>query len=270
MTILDQIVKTKRSEVAAAKCARPIAELRRIVDITAQPRDFFVAVTQQPQRTVNLIAEIKKASPSAGIIVTDFDPVTIAKKYYENGASALSVLTDETYFQGHQDFIALVKQAVDLPVLRKEFIIDEYQVVESRAAGADAILLISEILSLDEIQRLHATARSLDMTVLIEGHSANKLLAVLERLGAPLGNGYLLGINNRDLHAQKTDVNRTVQIAETLPPTTPFVSESGLKTRDDVGTVANAGACAILVGESILRSNDIGDKIRELLGNSEQ
>jgi indole-3-glycerol phosphate synthase len=266
MTILDTIVKTKRQEVAAAKEARPVAELRSAIETAAPPRDFLAAVTGPPTRTVNLIAEVKKASPSAGVIMADFDPVAIAKTYAENGASALSVLTDETYFSGRLDYIDPIKQAVDLPVLRKEFIIDDYQVVESRAARADAILLISEILTLDEVHQFHATARELGMAVLVEGHSAENLLAVIERLGPPTDNGYLLGINNRNLHVQKTDVNTTVEIASVLPPGTPFVSESGLHTREDVEVVARAGACAILVGESLLRSDDIGEKVRALLG----
>lgn len=266
MTILDQIVKTKRAEVAAAMVTRPLAELHRAIETTPPPRDFLAAVTKKPAGTVNLIAEVKKASPSAGLIVPNFDPVAIARVYAQNGASALSVLTDETYFSGRLDHIDRIKQVVDLPVLRKEFIIDQYQVIESRAAGADAILLISEILSLDEVERFHAAARRYGMAVLIEGHSASNLLAVIERMGAPADNGYLLGINNRNLHAQTTDVNKTVQIAQALPPDTLLVSESGLCTREDVEVVANAGACAVLVGESLLRSGDVGAQVRALLG----
>jgi indole-3-glycerol phosphate synthase len=265
MTILDTIVKTKRQEVAAAKEVRPVTELQSAIETAAPLRDFLAAVTGPPARTVNLIAEVKKASPSAGVIVADFDPVAIAKTYAESGASALSVLTDKTYFSGHLDYIAPIKQAVDLPVLRKEFMIDEYQVVESRAAGADAILLISEILTLDEMHHFHAIARELGMAVLVEGHSAENLLAVIELLGPPMDNGYVLGSNNRNLHVQETDVNTTVEIAKALPAGTPIVSESGLHTRGDVETVAQAGACAILVGESLLRSDDIGEKVRALL-----
>jgi len=267
MTILDQIVNTKRQEVATALQRRPVDELHRVMESIAPPRDFLEAVTGQGERTVHLIAEVKKSSPSAGVIVADFDPVAIAKVYAASGASALSVLTDETYFQGHIDYIGRIKGAVSLPVLRKEFIIDEYQVYESRAAGADAILLISEILTLDEISRFYAIARRLGMTVLIEGHSAPALTAVLDRLAPPQDHGYLIGINNRDLKAQATDVRTTVEIARALPPGTKFVSESGLHTRRDVETVAGAGACAILVGESLLKSSDIAAKMRTLVGH---
>jgi indole-3-glycerol phosphate synthase len=263
---LDQIVRTKRSEVEAAKRSRPLTDLHDTIGATAPPRDFLATVTEKPTWRVNLIAEVKKASPSAGVIVPNFDPVAIARNYAQSGASALSVLTDETYFSGRLAHISQIKQVVDLPVLRKEFIIDEYQIVESRAAGADAILLISEILSPDEIQRFHAAALQLELAVLIEGHSAESLIAVVERLGPPGGNRYLLGINNRDLHAQQTDVGTTVRIARALPAGTPFVSESGLHTRQDVETVASAGACAILVGESLLRARNIGKMIRTLLG----
>ncbi|MEK7731551.1 MAG: indole-3-glycerol phosphate synthase TrpC, partial [Planctomycetota bacterium] len=179
MTILDRILDTKREEVAQAKQRRPMAELQTAIVRAAPPRDFYTAVTARSPSGVRLIAEIKKASPSAGLIVADFDPVAIARTYAIHGAGALSVLTDQTYFQGRLDYIELVKQAVALPVLRKDFIIDEYQVYESRAAGADAILLIAAALpDFTSRWRLCETAHNFGMSVLLEVHSEEELQAV--------------------------------------------------------------------------------------------
>ena len=266
MTILEKIVETKRQEVNAAKKRRPLAELMADLNRVAPPRDFFGAVTARSPHGIALIAEIKKASPSAGVIVGDFDPVQIAKSYCDHGAAALSVLTDETYFQGRLAFIEQVKQAVPLPALRKDFIIDEYQVYESRAADADAVLLITEVLGADGVAGLFPVARELGMTTLVETHSEESLESVLDRLGPPGRGSYILGINNRDLAIQQTDVSTTSRLARLLPQGCPFVAESGIATHDDVLTVRGAGACAILVGESLLRAGDIGAQIGTLFG----
>jgi len=268
MNILQQIIKTKQAELAQTRRARPIGEVERRAHDAVPPRDFFAAVTRSSGEGVRLIAEIKKASPSAGVIVSAFDPTAIARTYYACGAAALSVLTDETYFQGRLEFIKDVKIATPLPVLRKDFIVDAYQVYESRAAGADAVLLIAEAIEPERVGELAPLVRQLGMTPLVEVHSKPNLMGVLEMLGPPGEGRYLLGINNRDLSLQETNRSTTVRLSKLLPPGSPFISESGLSTREDVVAVQKAGACAILVGESLLRAKNRERKIRELLGRS--
>ena len=266
MTILDRIVQTKREEVTLARKCRPLAELQANLARLDPPRDFHGAVTAPSPHGIQLIAEIKKASPSAGLIVADFDPVAIARAYHRHGAAALSVLTDETYFQGRLDFIDVVKRAVPLPVLRKDFIIDEYQLYEARVAGADAVLLIAEVLGADRVAELAAITRRLEMTALVEVHSAENLQAVLDTVGPPNPNAYILGINNRDLTLQRTDLNTTIRLAGLLPHAAPFVAESGIGTREDVRKIQRAGARAMLVGESLLRAASIETQINILMG----
>ncbi len=265
-TILDTIVETKHRELAVRTAGRPQAELQEQVQRVEPPRDFFGAVATDSPHGIRLIAEVKKASPSAGEIVEHFDPVEIASTYYANGADAISVLTDETYFQGRLEFIPQIKTVVPVPVLRKDFLVDEYQVWESRAHEADAILLIAEILESDALVRLRDVAAELRMTTLVEVHAAENLGRVIDVLGLPDRNRYILAINNRDLAVQKTDLRTTERLASLLPVGTPFVAESGIGTRNDVLTIQRAGANAMLVGESILRSPNHGGKIRELLG----
>ncbi len=266
MTILDRILASKRKELAGAKERRPLASLRAAIERVDPPRDFCGAVSTPSTYGVQLIAEIKKASPSAGLIVADFDPARIARAYDDHGAAAISVLTDETYFQGRLEFIQVVKEAVPLPVLRKDFLIDEYQVFESRAAGADAVLLIAEVLGAARAAELARVAGHLELAVLVEVHTEEHLSALLDALGPPGPDRYLLGINNRDLTAQRTDLATMERLAAHLPAGTPFVAESGLATREDVLQAQRAGACAILVGESLLRADDIGSQIDTLLG----
>ncbi len=264
MTILDRIVETKREEVAIAKTNRPVSELCATADRAERPRDFAGGVSAGGAPGVRLIAELKQRSPSAGLIVPDFDPAAIAAIYAKSGAAALSVLTDATYFGGRLETINLVKEAVALPVLRKDFFVDEYQIVEARAAGADAILLIAEVLDAGTIDEFTEQATEWGMSVLVEVHSEDTLRSVLDVLGPP-GTQYLLGINNRDLTAQKNDLSTMARLAKLLPSGTRFVAESGIADRDDVRAAADAGACGILVGESLLRSADIGAKIDSLL-----
>jgi indole-3-glycerol phosphate synthase len=262
---LERIIQTKRAEVAESRRLRPTAALEATIAEIEPPRDFAAAV--MGGGGIRLIAEVKQASPSAGLIVPTFDPVAIARTYARCGAAALSVLTDATYFRGDLTHVGLVRAAVPLPVLRKDFLIDSYQVLESRAAGADAVLLIAEALPVAAIVEMAGVARTMQMSVLVEVHSETNLDAVLTALGAPGDGGYLLGINNRDLTAQRTDLATTLKLAAKLPPGTPFVAESGLATRADVETVVRAGARAILVGESLLRAEDLAGKISELLGS---
>src|SRR5438270_1100942 len=272
-TILDQIIQTKREEIAQRRQVRPVEALKEEIAALGRPRNFFYAATRRPPgplagnvaKPLNLIAEIKKASPSAGVIRTDFDPVEIARAYAAAGADCLSVLTDEKYFQGHLDYVHAVRDAVKLPVLRKDFIVDPYQVFESRAAGADALLLIAECLEMSELIDLQILATELHMTVLIEVHDMDNLIRVRDRvIGFPHKSYSLQGINNRNLRTFKTDLGTTLRMAELVEDRSVLVSESGITTFDDVKKLAAAGVSAVLVGESLMRSDDIGAKIKEL------
>lgn len=270
-TILDQIIQTKRQEVTERKGRRPIEALRDEIAALGRPRNFFGAVTHKRTgpgvRPLHLIAEVKKASPSAGVIRPDFDPVEIAKAYAAAGADCLSVLTDEKYFQGKLEYLHQVRDSVKLPVLRKDFIIDPYQVYESRAAGADALLLIAEALEMSQLIDLQILATELHMTVLIEVHDMDNLIRVRDRvIGFPHKSYSLLGINNRDLRTFKTDLGTTLRMAELVEDRSVLVSESGINTYDDIKKLAAAGVSAVLVGESLMRSPDVGAKVRELFG----
>jgi indole-3-glycerol phosphate synthase len=268
MSILDDIIAAKRAEVAERKTAAPLDRLTSAIAELPRPRNFFNAVTRPPRdgRPVNLIAEIKKASPSAGVIREDFDPLEIARQYADAGADALSVLTDAPFFQGRLDYIRQVREAVALPVLRKDFIIDPYQVYESAAAGADAILLIAECLRTNELIDLQILATELHLTTLIEVHDLDNLMRVRDGvIGVPMRSYSLIGINNRDLATFKTDLGTTLRMAELVEDRNVLVSESGIHTHADVIKLADAGVRAILVGESLMRSPDIAGKVRELM-----
>lgn len=261
--ILDAILETKRTEVARLRESEQ--QLRRRAAEAAPARNFYAALTRRPRRELNLIAEVKKASPSAGVIREDFDPVEIARRYEAGGADAVSVLTDEPYFQGRLDYLAAVREAVRLPVLRKDFIIDPLQVYESRAAGADAILLIAAALPTGHLADLMILAAELGMTTLVEVHGADELLRIRSMVGFPHPRRGLLGINNRDLTTFEVDIRTTARLAE-LAEGAPVISESGIRTRDDVRTLRRAGARGILVGETLMRSGDIPRAIEDLLG----
>jgi len=264
-TILEQIIETKKQEIAERSAKVSVAELKDRIAASPRPRNFFHAVTHKGNKPVNLIAEVKKASPSAGIIREDFDPVAIAKIYEANGADALSVLTDEKYFQGHLDYLKQVRAAVALPVLRKDFIVDPYQVYESRAAGADAILLIAECLETSQMIDLQILATEMNLTVLIEVHDLDNLMRVRDHvIGFPHKSYSLLGINNRDLRTFKTDLGNTLRMAELVEDRNVLVSESGINTYADIKRLADAGVQAVLVGESLMRADDIGAKIKLL------
>jgi len=266
-TILEQIIDTKREEVAERSAKESVNDLKARIAELPRPRNFFRAVTYRKKKPVNLIAEVKKASPSAGVIRADFDPIQIAHTYAANGADALSVLTDEKYFQGKLEYIHQIRDVVGLPVLRKDFIIDPWQIYESRAAGADAILLIAECLETSEMIDLQILATELNLTTLIEVHDLDNLMRVRDHvIGFPLPSYSLLGINNRDLRTFKTDLGNTLRLAELVPDRGVLVSESGINTRDDLVKLAGAGVSAVLVGESLMRSPDIGQKMREIFG----
>ena len=255
--ILSQIIERKRVEIAQARERRPESMLLEQLEAALPVRDFAAALRSAPD--IGLIAEVKKGSPSAGIIRPDFDPVQIALTYERHGANCLSVLTDEHFFLGHLDYLRAVRAAVGIPVMRKEFIIDRYQVLEARAAGADCILLIAECLDDCHLRDLYFYASELGMESLIELYDVENLDRILKLEPA------LIGINNRDLRSFVTDLDHTVRLARQVPSSTLLVSESGIKTRQDIDRVKAGGARAILVGETLMRAPDIGRAIDELL-----
>jgi indole-3-glycerol phosphate synthase len=262
--ILQQIVTDKRREVAEAKRREPQEALAERAAATPPPRNFFTAVTRDPN-PLHVIAEIKRASPSAGVIRPDFDPVAIARGYHAHGASAISCLTDEKYFQGSLGYLERIKQAVPLPVLRKDFIVDPYQVYEARAAGADAVLLIAECLGEAELIDLMILSVQLRLTVLVEVHDVENLLKVRPHIGFPHAGYCLLGINNRDLRTMTTDLSHTLRMLEYVEDPRILVSESGIRTHEDVRRLARAGVPAILVGEHLMKQPDPGRALRTLL-----
>lgn len=261
-SMLTKILMDKRIEVADRRDKESLEGLQARCKNLPPPRDFFGAL--QSGEGVALIAEVKKASPSKGVIREDFDPVAIAKIYAENGATCLSVLTDAPYFQGRLEFIQQIKAEVSIPILRKDFILDEWQVYESRVAGADAILLIVAGLTVESLQNLMKIATDLEMAVLVEVHNDDELSIALDS-GAKL-----IGINNRDLKTFHTDIETTTRLLQTMPPDADrlVVSESGIFTHEQVAGLYESGAKAILVGESLMREADIGAKVRELLGRT--
>jgi len=259
--ILKKIVVHKREEVAAAKAAAPTSELKsRIGDLEDVPRGFERHLREAAASDwTAIIAEVKKGSPSKGIIRADFDPLEIAEIYANNGATCLSVLTDAQFFMGHLRFLALIRETVSLPLLRKDFICDPYQIYEARAAGADAILLIAAMLDLNQLREFYAVARELHLDVLLEVHDE------AEMEGALLTDCTLIGVNNRNLRTFVTDLGTTGRLARMLPADRLLVAESGINSRADVERLQADGAGAFLVGESLMREEDIGAKLRELL-----
>jgi len=266
MSILDKIIADKRAEVELRKSQVSIEQFRKQISSLAKCRNFYKAVTKKSRGGLNVIAEVKKASPSAGIIREDFDPVAIALTYEECGADAISVLTDEKYFQGRLEYINQIRQVVDLPILRKDFIIDPWQVYESRAAGADAILLIAEVLKPAELMDLMILAAELTLTVLLEVHEADSLLAVRNLIGFPQKGYSVLGINNRNLTTMEVDLNTTNRLAGLLDNKDELVAESGIKTRSDVEKLKSIGVKAVLIGQVLCESTDIKEKFAELFG----
>jgi indole-3-glycerol phosphate synthase len=257
-SILDEIVESKRREVARDRRRMPLEELEAQAAEAPPVRDFRAAL--DGGGAISLIAEVKKASPSVKVIREDFEPVSIARAYQDHGAACLSVLTDVPYFQGHLSYLARIRASVAIPLLRKDFLIDEYQVVEARVAGADAVLLIAEILDDATMARLLERARELGMAALVEFHDPENLPRVLAA-GADL-----VGVNNRDLHTFTTDLERTLRVRDQIPDGVLLVSESGIHDREQVEKLQAAGVDAILVGESLMRAPDIGLAVEKLLG----
>jgi indole-3-glycerol phosphate synthase len=256
-TILDEIVETNRASLDARKRARPLAEVEALARAADPPRDFAgaLAVGRKPR----LIAEAKKASPSKGVLLSDFDPERLARRYEAGGAAALSVLTERHYFQGDLDHLTAARSATRLPCLRKDFLFDPYQVVEARAVGADAILLIAAILDDVLLAELRALADSLGMAALVEVHDEREVERTLE------ADARLIGINNRDLRTFRVSLQTTGRLRPLVPSDRLVVAESGIASPSDVRYLRDLGVDAMLVGESLVKAGDIAAKVRELL-----
>lgn len=259
MSILALIVNRKKERLAHAKTTNSVAHLKAVINTIPQPCNFENAL-RRSEGQIRLVAEIKKASPSKGLIRQDFDHKAIAAIYKENSVNAISVLTEEDFFQGRLEFLADVKTISLLPVLRKDFIFDEYQIYEARANNADAILLIAAILDQQQAEEYLHMAEELGLGVLFEVHDHRELEMAL-RINAPV-----IGINNRNLKTLQIDMNTTLELKKEIPSSIIIVSESGIRTRDDVLILEQAGIDAMLIGTSLMSSPDIGRKIGELRG----
>lgn len=258
-TILKSILKRKAEEVAESKVKRSLALLETHIAEQEDCRGFTAALAQQiAHKRPAVIAEIKKASPSKGLIREDFDPQSIASSYAENGATCLSVLTDVDFFQGSDLYMQQAKAACKLPVIRKDFMIDTYQIAESRALGADCVLLIVAALEKNQLQELAHAARSYNIDSLIEVHNHEELELALNL------NAELIGINNRDLHTFKTNLDTTINLLPEIPKEVSVVTESGILVREDIDEMLSNGVYGFLVGESFMRAKDPGAKLKEL------
>lgn len=265
MSFLDEILTHKRTEIARQQAAQPLAEVRLAAETARLPLDFVAALRHAPSRPA-LIAEIKRRSPSRGLLAVEFDPSRLARTYRENGAACISVLTDERFFGGSLADLRNVRgQVQDVPLLRKDFICDPYQIYQARAAGADAILLIVAALTPEALRDLHALARSLGMAALVEVHAEAELAAAL--MCSPA----LVGINNRDLRSFTVDLATTERLARQVPPDVCVVAESGIHGPDDLARLAAIprpgtvrGIDAVLVGEALVTAADVGAKVRSL------
>lgn len=259
MSILDEIVEYKKSEVTHKKEQLPLSKILSGIDKLPQTRDFSSAVGSSGK--LHLIAEIKKSSPSAGEITKNFDVKNIAKQYEQAAADAISVLTDIKYFQGDILYIDIVKQTTSLPVLRKDFIIDEYQIYESRYFGADAILLIAAVLDKEKIQSFLKIASGLKLSVITEVHKEEELETALETEAG------IIGINNRNLSDLSVDINTTLKLRPKIPAGKVIISESGIKNKNDIEKLRNCGVNAVLIGEHFMKSENIKESIAELFNN---
>ena len=258
--ILDEICEHKRAEVAEAKRATPLSELSDRLERVGEPRDFRQALRKPG---VSLIAEVKRASPSKGVMLEDADAIALASLYERCGADAISVLTDEKFFKGTLSDLTSVHRTVEVPCIRKEFIIDPYQIYEARAAAADAILLIVRILSDEELVEYRELAETLGMEALVETHNAEEVERALA------ADAKIIGVNNRDLATFEVDFRNTLELKKMIPGGKVLVSESGIHTREHVRALEAGGVDAILVGEAFVTSNDIAAKMGELMGRNE-
>ncbi|MCK6456283.1 MAG: indole-3-glycerol phosphate synthase TrpC [Phycisphaerae bacterium] len=268
--ILERIVEHKREELHAARRTSGFAEIAAAARAAPAPRDFFAAVTaRQPHRGVRVIAEFKRRSPSAGPLRTDGDASEIAKTYAACGAAALSVLTDAKFFGARDGDVARVRAACELPILRKDFLIEEYQVAEARVLGADAVLLIAAILTDEAMESLAVSATRFGLACLVEVHNEHELERAARVVPPATGDRWLLGINNRDLRSQTIDLSTTARLAARAPQNVPIIAESGIRTRADVESLAAAGATAVLIGETLLRAADIRQAFAKLFSPGE-
>lgn len=260
--ILEKIIAVKREEIAAAQKRVPLAAMRADAESRVLTRDFVGALRAKIAAGQSaVIAEIKKASPSKGVLRAEFEPADIAQSYAENGAACLSVLTDRQFFQGQVDYLKQARASCLLPVLRKDFMVDAYQIYESRAMGADAILLIAACLDDAQMKDLEAVARSLDMAVLVEVHNAAELARAL-LLKTPL-----VGINNRNLHTFEVSLETTLALRKEVPQDRLLITESGILTREDVKKMKDANVNAFLVGEAFMRADDPGTALAALFAS---
>ncbi|MBI5826368.1 MAG: indole-3-glycerol phosphate synthase TrpC [Deltaproteobacteria bacterium] len=260
--ILDDIVKSKKEEVARLKIYKDLEGLKeRISRDFRPPRDLEAALAYRSgPKYIRIIAEVKKASPSKGVIREAFMPNDIARIYQANGAAAVSIVTEEKYFQGRLDYLTTIKHNLKIPVLRKDFIFDEYQVYESRAACADAILLIAAILGKEALKGLLELTENLGMSALVEVHDEKDLEAAL------VAGAKIIGVNNRDLKTFETDIGTTRRLVPLVPKDRILVSESGINTLEDILSLRQDGVDAFLIGEALMREEDIGKKLKELRG----
>lgn len=260
MTILDEILVKTQATIQRDRERVDAQQLLETIDTLPACRDFHAALAAGDE--VQLIAEVKRASPSAGLIREDFDPARIAAAYQRGGAACISVLTDEPFFQGSLEYLRTVRQSVDLPILRKDFIVDEYQLLQARAAGADCVLLIAECLTPEQLIRLDKRATALGLQTLIELYDPENLQAVLAT------ETQLVGVNNRDLRTFHTDLEHTIRVAKEIPEDRLIVGESGIRTHEDVLRLQAGGVKAVLVGESLMRHPDISEATGRLLNHT--
>ena len=257
--ILDEIIRYKRKELEVRKAEIPLKILTTAIWSLPLPLNFKDALLPAQDGRTRVIAEIKKASPSKGVIREDFDYLEIARIYEQNGASALSVLTDRNFFQGSIDYLSEIRHHVSIPLLRKDFVFDEYQIFEARGYGADAVLLIAAVLNEKELHDFVELAFNLGMAPLVEVHDEAELERTLKTKAE------LIGINNRNLQTFKTDLNTTVRLIDRIPDDKIVISESGINSIKDINLLKDAGVDAFLIGEALMRAADIGKKLRELL-----
>lgn len=258
--ILDAIIENKKIEVEMSKGHRSIESLISGIGNIRPPRDFYKAIDHGGQ--LRIIAEIKKASPSKGVLREDFDPVKIALGYAKSGASALSVLTDEKFFMGSLEYLRAIREAVDIPLLRKDFIIDPYQVYEARLYGADALLLIVSALGQDALRELLVLTHSLGMNAVVEVHDEEELAMALE------AGGRIIGINNRDLRTFEVDLNVSARLARLMPGRVIAIAESGISSGTDIKKLRAHGVHAFLIGETFMKAPDPGDELKNLISSS--
>jgi indole-3-glycerol phosphate synthase len=260
MSVLNEICEAKAAHVKERKTAMPLAALEEQIKTQAPPRGFINRINAIAQNAIALITEVKKASPSKGIIREDFDPAAIARTYENGGAACISVLTDMPYFQGNDEHFKTVRENVDLPLIRKDFMIDPYQIYESRSLGADCILLIMAALDDSQARDLYALSRELGMDTLVEIHNESELERALKLTPA------MIGVNNRNLKTLKVDVQTSFDLLEKIPENITKIAESGLSDHQTVSKLRNAGYSGFLIGESLMREPNIATALEKILG----